>query len=819
MRNSTYFIKVSLLCAFLVCSIVTPVLAQTNITLKASTKRSIGGVGTLDRAQYFNHWGQITPGTNTNLGDLQSEVHDPAGLHTFSGRETNDFPAAMQLTFGNGLPEDPNKPGFFERTALVNNLQNNTNTWGYKYRVLQSDRFVSLRESENPIYVTSGRKDSPDTPTQTNLYPDFLTGGGPFITNYAGFADFLNVYLEEVVYGTGPGQGYLPFDKNRFYVEIMNEPNWPANGTAGWQQVVEMHREITQRVKEVHPQAKLGGPSCCDGLNENPNNNWDRAKALIDDMASWETPSGHNVELDFYTIHPYERYNVLSNGSWERQVFTSPGHVEAIMDLYDTYSTITLGQTKPFAITEYGSFNQTAIKNGPGTADDDYGNYTRAEQQWDLVRDTREKLMVFMNRPDRIVNATPFLGPRWWENQIPSSPAGHPAFWDRDAQGDWHETIVAGMYRMHNDIRGEYLDIESDNPDVQTLAFRDGDILYVMLNNLENSNTTLNLQAITGNASVLSASLDRVYWNGTQGVYEEGLDRTATWQNLTLLADEGAVLKLLLDGSMLNDLVTNVQTYYGDGTLSAIGSSGLSSVFNILAETEDAVSAKMRVAFHRNGAALGEGFEVFVNGTSLAVPAGELEYDDSDTDMISRYVDVPLGLLVDGNNEVYVDFLGSGGELITAVLEVTKSIGDYNGSGAFDGEDLSLLFDELGPATAGSKFDLIADGTVDFFDIFHWAEELRGIDFQFGDFDLDGDIDSDDLAIQQSGYGSGTHIGQGDMDLDDDVDGRDFLSLQLALSAANGAATALASQVPEPSAALILLMSCLAWPSRSSRRL
>jgi hypothetical protein len=92
--------------------------AQTNVTIDATVRRSIGGVGTLDRAKYFNHWGSFDPPTNTNLGNLAAQVRSEQHLNSFTGRETFEF----DFFVAKDVPEDPNNPGFFRRSDLVNNL-------------------------------------------------------------------------------------------------------------------------------------------------------------------------------------------------------------------------------------------------------------------------------------------------------------------------------------------------------------------------------------------------------------------------------------------------------------------------------------------------------------------------------------------------------------------------------------------------------------------------------------------------------------------------------------------------------------------------
>ncbi len=100
-------------------------------------------------------------------------------------------------------------------------------------------------------------------------------------------------------------------------------------------------------------------------------------------------------------------------------------------------------------------------------------------------------------------------------------------------------------------------------------------------------------------------------------------------------------------------------------------------------------------------------------------------------------------------------------------------------------------------------------------------EALNPGDFLFaspvvGDFNGDGKVDGDDLGIWQNGFGqaSGATIADGDADEDGDVDGQDFLDWQ-ENAGFNVSATSVAVRsrtVPEPGAVTLLLctMACFA---------
>lgn len=767
--------------------------AQTvSVTVDANTLNQIGGEKQLERTKYFNHWGTHVIQGNTNLGDLATEIWHENGLNSATGRETWEFDSFI----AENVPEDPSRPGYFDLEALRLFLRSGANgsLGTYNNYLNNHIRYESVREHENHVLVQSGRAASD--------WPNWLLDGTklPVSHNGEAYAEFLNVYLEEVVYGTGPqiggsqSQAYLPIAPENFYIEIMNEPSWELGpGGLDWNDVIEMHRTVTENVKGQNPQAQIGGASVGNAnfASWNPYR-WDYKKQLMDDMADPNDP--WSAEFDFWTFHPYDSRRISSNGVVEHHIPESTGHLDGILDLFESYSHIKFGDPKRIAVTEYGTIQWSQYNGG------DWSPYDRRLMQWDELTDVKKKMLVFLDRPDRIINATPFIAPQWWTSSSPTEPAGASnVFWDRNANGTWTETIAAGFFRMLNDLQGKYIDISSDNDEIQVAAFRDGSKLHIVLNNLSESNQTINLNALFNGASATEATLDRVFWNGTTGVHQDNLDVLGSWQNLVLTGEEAAKLTLTYPDPGTYSLATDRDTYYGDDTQTPINLPGSQSqAVNINAVTEDATSASVRVAISGRNNIWNESFSVVVNGQTLAVPAvGSNGFDEHDNALFSREIDVPLGYLNDGNNEVYVDFNSSGGDLVTATLIVTRSIGDFNGSDAFDGEDLSLLVKQFG-GDPNSKFDLDESGSIDPNDVIYWAEQLRGITYMQGDFDIDGDIDSDDLVILETNYGSGTHYGQGDFDFDGDVDGIDFLSLQRALTIAS-TSPSLVSTVPEPS--------------------
>lgn len=88
-----------------------------------------------------------------------------------------------------------------------------------------------------------------------------------------------------------------------------------------------------------------------------------------------------------------------------------------------------------------------------------------------------------------------------------------------------------------------------------------------------------------------------------------------------------------------------------------------------------------------------------------------------------------------------------------------------------------------------------------------------------GDFDGNSVVDTDDLALWESGFGlaTGAEATDGDADADGDVDGADFLAWQRNLGASSLPLAAAVSQIPEPNAMLLIATGMVALLPRRRR--
>jgi hypothetical protein len=132
------------------------------------------------------------------------------------------------------------------------------------------------------------------------------------------------------------------------------------------------------------------------------------------------------------------------------------------------------------------------------------------------------------------------------------------------------------------------------------------------------------------------------------------------------------------------------------------------------------------------------------------------------------------------------------GQLAPAALE-----GDFNNDSVVNVTDIDLLCDEIFTPTGDNSFDVTGDSQVNSDDLTELVEGILGTNY--GDTDVDSDVDLSDLGNLATSYGATSSVGwgQGDFDCDDDVDLSDLGNL--ATFYGNGQAQAYAEFSPRAS--------------------
>ena len=157
-----------------------------------------------------------------------------------------------------------------------------------------------------------------------------------------GYIDAFTTYIRD----------YYCYEDNDvpMYFEPLNEPmvqsrKISTNPDAINDRIIELHRVMGKKIHEAPELAnmKVMGYASAHPEFESNNfmNNWDtKFRKFID-----ETPD----EIDILSLHLYDGSGV-NNKSGRR----SGSNVEAILDILEAYSKLSLNKVKPIAITEFG---------------------------------------------------------------------------------------------------------------------------------------------------------------------------------------------------------------------------------------------------------------------------------------------------------------------------------------------------------------------------------------------------------------------------------------------------------------------------------
>ncbi|MEM6333476.1 MAG: N-acetylmuramoyl-L-alanine amidase [Planctomycetota bacterium] len=134
---------------------------------------------------------------------------------------------------------------------------------------------------------------------------------------------------------------------------------------------------------------------------------------------------------------------------------------------------------------------------------------------------------------------------------------------------------------------------------------------------------------------------------------------------------------------------------------------------------------------------------------------------------------------------------------VDAILNPPPDPGDFDADGDIDIDDVDLLLSNMGNA----DYDLTGNGVTNTNDVMHMLEDILGT--KSGDANLDGKIDTADLAILASNFGgAAASYAEGDFNGSGTVDTGDLATLAASFGYDSAAGAAIATvAVPEPAAA------------------
>eukprot|EP01050_Picozoa_sp_SAG11_P016527 SAG11_NODE_2264_length_3606_cov_1.320217_1_plen_1087_part_00 len=690
------------------------------VLLQPSTRRTIGGGhAALDRLKWFGgHWG---PSGGEDWRPQDFEQFGPAGYRAHPGRGFVVSGAMSQCK------EDPARPGFVDRQSLVSHCASHPASTGM-WPVEAVDMIHSSKTGQ--LYANSCK--GPMGPPPQGFMPG----------SHAATAEFFALFYAHCMY---------PTNQSRYLMEVANECNvkiWGNDCNTTWPEMVRMHIAVADAVHSaadgMHgsmPRPLICGPTAAFPQYEMNNfSDW-RSNGTFGEFAA--AAVGH---MDCLSVHFYDTY-IPESDEEDTDPFSGNftvhlgGNLLAELDLQEaaTARLSANGRTPmPLLVSEYGG----GFKGTP--------RYTAGHDWW-VLRAVTGKLMHFLDRPDRILKALPFIvGKATWNAASKANNGSHSYPWllwrtvtptgaDPESTTVFLETHLHKWFELFADLDGERFLAHSDDATVQVQAFRSANRWQVVLNNLafsEDSGTTVQLHwddELLGDelhvVPVVSAQVQRLHWNETAGsplLDDQTLPSMVLPTQLELRPAEALILTVetavpLTNNDHQSRTVRTVDetTFYSERILHPLPSTKASAEPYLFTETivnssSQAVTfMRVRVGFGGTASSLEDSEKAYhvaaaamnveVDGVACTVDyskqvAGPLHINKKDfTYLTAIDVDVPMPAASTADRSVLVWSEGARDTTVTAVVLVV-------GSEASDvvESDVPLKSDDASGSTIGT---------------------------------------------------------------------------------------------------------------------
>ncbi|MEL6649803.1 MAG: T9SS type A sorting domain-containing protein [Bacteroidota bacterium] len=474
-----------------------------------------------------------------------------------------------------------------------------------------------------------------------------------------------------------PMQEYIePFNEPMVHAKDYYPGNWnKAKNDSIITHMCLFHRDLGQAIHALPELANLKMMGYASAFPEFEQNNFDfwraRYKKFIDIAGA---------DVDVFSVHLYDGSG-LNNSGGRR----SGSNVEAIMDMVEAYSFVSLGTVKPLAITEYGRL----VLSQPGWPGNGISNYEPIENS-QAVRSQLHMVMGFMERGDNIALTIPFsVG----KSDPLTDKFSRAALFVEQTNGSYSLTERRFFYEMWKEVRGERVWIHSTNVDVQTQAFVDGDKLYVVLNNLNDNAQQLSLD-LKDSQEVVEVRSKRlkIFADRVPELTQDTLGNAPT--SINLAYGETLVLTYTFSSPVVFDNEVRATKYYATTYLEPIvAGTDASFTFDNLTIGDHGL-ATLRIGIGReHGKSLRP--SVQVNGQALPVKGDIIRgYDQQNRNQFFGLLEipVPLDMLNAGSNQVKLQFGDSGGHISSAILQVQNATESVPLSVALPKDDAIRLY-------------------------------------------------------------------------------------------------------------------------------
>ncbi|MCX2784533.1 carbohydrate-binding protein [Microbulbifer thermotolerans] len=394
--------------------------------------------------------------------------------------------------------------------------------------------------------------------------------------------------------------------------------------------------------------------------------------------------AGHN--MDFYSVHVYDWPGVNSDA---KSTLRRNGHLPAMLDMIEWYDVYQNGQAnrKPIVISEYG-----AVQGGWNTL----AHQPRFESE--VLKSFNAMLMQILERPDYVIKSMPFTPakPLWGyypggcgyeEVRNCTAPYHYSLLIEPVLNSDnWQWSDYIKFYELWADIDGTRVDSVSSDPDVQVQSYVNNNELFIIINNLETVDTTIDLTvAGLNNAQLQNVELRNMHFDNN---FDTQLERHHMKQmptKVTLAADATLVLRYTLNSTIAINQSVDEKKYFGNSVsggsvphrISVAGGAKNLQVNNVSVPSGYAESQlRLTVALYPSQDDTPDSLlqidTLTINGHTIETP---IDWRGRKENSVERYfntleIPVPVDVL-QKNNTISVDFRHNG-ELTVANLVIKE---------------------------------------------------------------------------------------------------------------------------------------------------
>lgn len=486
-------------------------LREATVSVDPFTNRSIGegSSATIDRKQWFGgHW-------NIYKGGIQWRDEDIDLFHgKYHAHPGRSFYVSYRMSV---CAEDPARPGFVDVPSLLSSCANalqQTPAWPLE----AVDMIVSSKPDQ--LYNNSCGHRNGQPPK------GFMPG------SHAAAAEFFALYYKHCM---------PPTAQNRVFMEVSNEcdvKTGPTGCDSPWSEMIALHAAVGDAIHTMYqnitttaqPRAR---PLVCGPTEAFPEYQLNDFRTWRDggQLAEFLEGTVTNSSIDCLSTHIYSTYQFTPNTTGRDSV-TDPfsshyvarevNNVDAILDMQEASLTEASGAPAAILISEYGA----AFK-------DKLLYYHPAHDFW-ILRAVNIKLMTFLERPDRILKALPFIVDKaTWHAQGMKNNASQSypqAMW-RNVNNEWQLTHLHKFYGAWRDFGGERFDVRSDNAHIQVhaaarrtaeragiSAHANWTVAVNNANHLVPARVNLSWPPLPTGAAVVGVSVRRLAWNADEQI-------------------------------------------------------------------------------------------------------------------------------------------------------------------------------------------------------------------------------------------------------------------------------------------------------------